>query len=156
MARTWRQATEALRVKAQDHLDNGRSLSAQAFITAADHLDEVDHILDEKTEIVRRFTVGRGVEEYSLASGPPIGDSLSSEYWIWSNEHGAWWGPAKLGYTRLLHEAGRYQKFMVDEILAKCNLTVAPDAWPLEVAIPVTNGFMTAKAQAIMEAIDEE
>ncbi len=31
-----------------------------------------------------------------------------AEALIWSNEHGAWWAPDGLGYTRVIEEAGRY------------------------------------------------
>lgn len=27
---------------------------------------------------------------------------------IWSNEHGAWWGPGEVGYTSVIEAAGRY------------------------------------------------
>lgn len=29
-------------------------------------------------------------------------------YLIWSNEHRAWWGPARQGYKRRVGDAGRY------------------------------------------------
>lgn len=31
-------------------------------------------------------------------------------YYIWSNEHGAWWMPGKWGYTNDLSEAGVYNR----------------------------------------------
>ncbi len=79
-----------------------------------------------------------------------------AEYWIWSNQHGAWWAPAKRGYTNLLHEAGRYPEYMVTEILAQCNLTIAPTAWPDEVAIEVTNNYLPAKARELIDSLDIE
>ena len=32
------------------------------------------------------------------------------KYLIWSNQHGAFWGPNENGYTKDIHEAGRYSK----------------------------------------------
>lgn len=31
-------------------------------------------------------------------------------YYIWSNEHKAWWKPNQLGYTIILNEAGKYTR----------------------------------------------
>jgi hypothetical protein len=33
---------------------------------------------------------------------------MSEPYLIWSNEHGAWWGPNTVGYVRRIEHAGRY------------------------------------------------
>jgi len=35
-------------------------------------------------------------------------DHRKLTYYIWSWEHQAWWRPAKAGYTRRAHEAGKY------------------------------------------------
>lgn len=32
------------------------------------------------------------------------------KFLIWSNEHGAWWGPDRCGYVRSLGKAGRYSE----------------------------------------------
>ena len=40
------------------------------------------------------------------------------KFLIWSNEHGAWWRPNRLGYTLLLHEAGRYDAVEAGLIVA--------------------------------------
>ena len=33
-----------------------------------------------------------------------------AEYVVWSNEHSAWWGPNRAGYTTHLSVAGRYTR----------------------------------------------
>jgi hypothetical protein len=37
-------------------------------------------------------------------------------YLIWSNEHGAWWGPGRRGYVRRIENAGRYSHAQAIEI----------------------------------------
>jgi hypothetical protein len=74
-----------------------------------------------------------------------------TEYWIWSNEHQAWWKPAERGYTGLLHEAGRYHKSVVDRILRHANIVVDEEDFPNVVAIPVTNNYMTGRSLSILE-----
>jgi hypothetical protein len=32
------------------------------------------------------------------------------KYLVWSNEHSAWWGPDRCGYTRIIDNAGRYDR----------------------------------------------
>ena len=73
-----------------------------------------------------------------------------SEYWIWSNEHQAWWRPNERGYTGLLHEAGRYHRSRVDQILKQANLVVDEYDFPNEVAIPVTNDYLTKRSLDIL------
>lgn len=41
---------------------------------------------------------------------------------IWSIEHDAWWAPARLGYTRLLDDAGSYSDAESREIVARANV----------------------------------
>jgi hypothetical protein len=40
---------------------------------------------------------------------------------IWSEEHGAWWAPNELGYTRELAHAGRYSERRAKELVAAAN-----------------------------------
>jgi hypothetical protein len=42
-------------------------------------------------------------------------------YVIWSEEHGAWWGPGRHGYTRSLKAAGRYGEAEAREIVRQAN-----------------------------------
>jgi len=41
-----------------------------------------------------------------------------SDYLIWSNEHGAWWGPARTGYVQRIENAGHYT---YDQALEICT-----------------------------------
>lgn len=41
----------------------------------------------------------------------------TSDYLVWSNEHGCWWGPNRAGYSRALKDAGVYSR---DEALRIC------------------------------------
>jgi len=75
---------------------------------------------------------------------------VSESYWIWSNEHQAWWAPHENGYTGLLHEAGRYHKSIVDRILERANIAVDEEEFPNEVAIPVTNDYLTKRSLSIL------
>lgn len=53
------------------------------------------------------------------------------KYWlIWSMEHGAFWGPERLGYRRCADGAGRYSFAEMQEIIAQANL-VAPCEIPV-------------------------
>ena len=40
---------------------------------------------------------------------------------VWSNEHGAWWGPGGCGYTRIIERAGRYGIKEADQICNDAN-----------------------------------
>jgi hypothetical protein len=33
---------------------------------------------------------------------------MAELYLVWSNEHGAWWGPARTGYVQRIENAGTY------------------------------------------------
>lgn len=44
--------------------------------------------------------------------------SSVNAYVIWSNEHGAWWGPKRAGYVARLTDAGKYAR---DEALTLCT-----------------------------------
>lgn len=44
-------------------------------------------------------------------------------FWIWSQEHSAWWLQNRYGYTNDLLAAGRFTVTETAEILAKANLT---------------------------------
>lgn len=35
---------------------------------------------------------------------------MSDSWVVWSEEHGGWWMPDALGYTRYLRDAGRYSE----------------------------------------------
>jgi hypothetical protein len=42
-----------------------------------------------------------------------------NDYLIWSNEHGAWWGPGRMGYVKRVADAGRYSPREALEICIK-------------------------------------
>ena len=44
---------------------------------------------------------------------------MDRDYLVWSNEHGAWWGPGRHGYRKRLSEAGRYTQAEALEISAQ-------------------------------------
>ena len=44
--------------------------------------------------------------------------SLRDLYFIWSNEHNAWWAPAQMGYSPGLLGAGEYTR---EEAMAICR-----------------------------------
>jgi hypothetical protein len=48
--------------------------------------------------------------------------SDSELFLIWSNEHGAWWGPAACGYVRRIADAGRYSHAQALDI---CTMAMA-------------------------------
>lgn len=60
---------------------------------------------------------------------------------IWSNEHGAWWGPNSNGYTRLFSKAGRYTEKQAKDITKNANIFF--DKEPNEVALCVSNEYTT-------------
>lgn len=45
-----------------------------------------------------------------LRRGVPGSPVEPFDYVIWSNEHGAWWKPARCGYTKEIRRAGWYQR----------------------------------------------
>ena len=51
------------------------------------------------------------------------------KYWIWSNEHGAWWGPNHRGYVRSLAEAGVYDFSDAVQIVMDANIAQAELSW---------------------------
>jgi hypothetical protein len=61
-----------------------------------------------------------------------------AEYdWIvWSEEHGAWRGPGRIGYTRSLHAAARFTEKGAREIEANANRHRRPGSPPNEIAMP--------------------
>jgi hypothetical protein len=58
---------------------------------------------------------------------------------VWSEEHGAWWGPGWHGYVPSLAAAGRYDKAEALDIMERANRylpegriheVAMPDPWP--------------------------
>lgn len=64
------------------------------------------------------------------------------KFWIWSQEHGAWWPQNQNGYTKDLYSAGRFSVKETAEILERCNvLHRHAGKAPNEVAIHATIEF---------------
>lgn len=47
---------------------------------------------------------------------------MTEKYLVWSNQHGAWWGPNERGYTTVYEFAGRYTKEQAERIVNKSTL----------------------------------
>lgn len=41
---------------------------------------------------------------------------------VWSNQHAAWWRPARRGYTTIIEEAGRYDRGEAEAIVKDATL----------------------------------
>jgi len=50
-----------------------------------------------------------------------MSESPFRPFLIWSQEHGAWWKPGRMGYTRSIREAGRYSLAAATEIVENAN-----------------------------------
>lgn len=64
---------------------------------------------------------------------------MSADWVIWSEEHGAWWMAASMGYTPSLRDAGRYSESQAKLIedranrylpAGRINEVAMPDPWP--------------------------
>jgi len=111
--------------------------------------------------LLRRFDSDSGVALFIAARNlrvelPPdlcgelpdcaVGDPHVTEphdWVIWSEEHGAWWGPGGHGYTFSLRQAGRYSRQQAERIVENANRylrqgarneVALPDPWPKEAA----------------------
>lgn len=56
-------------------------------------------------------------------------------YLIWSNEHGRWWKPGRMGCTAIIGEAGRYSREEAEQICTEANQYRAEVAAPNEVMV---------------------
>ncbi len=61
--------------------------------------------------------------------------SVAEIYLIWSNEHRAWWGPGRHGYTTNTDMAGRYSEVEATEIVLNANRYQKPDLPPNEIMV---------------------
>jgi hypothetical protein len=62
---------------------------------------------------------------------------MGGEYFIWSNEHRAFWRPNSCGYTRNLYEAGHYSR--ADALALCCGPERVTDGIPDEIPVRVTD-----------------
>ncbi len=58
-----------------------------------------------------------------------------TDWVIWSEEHAAWWGPERRGYTDSLAQAGRYPQEEALTIVAVANFYCQTGTWK-ECAFP--------------------
>lgn len=74
------------------------------------------------------------------ATGPDIADADPSEgesaFLIYSHEHGAWWKPARWGYTGAQAEAGRYSEDEARGICERAAYGWREGQLPPEVMVP--------------------
>jgi hypothetical protein len=64
--------------------------------------------------------------------------SVENLWFIWSNEHKAWWGSCHRGYTADVMVAGTYTTNEALEICKGSNIAVATDEVPNETMLPVS------------------
>jgi hypothetical protein len=76
--------------------DPDRGLTAFAYTP--------DGRMPQPSELTRRFV--QALDAAEAASGPRMVEV--PEWLVWSHQHGAWWGPRRIGYTHDLAKAGRY------------------------------------------------
>lgn len=50
-----------------------------------------------------------------------------ARFLVWSNEHGSWWRPGHMGYTRIIAQAGRYSRIEAECICHYANHCLKPD-----------------------------
>jgi len=67
-----------------------------------------------------------------------MSEPILDPYVVWSNEHRAYWGPGRVGYTRSFNAAGRYSQEVAFEICRTSLPTAAHigmvDALPIRVS----------------------
>lgn len=52
----------------------------------------------------------RAVADWTRPAGSSPTTTDGEKYLVWSNEHSAWWGRERCGYTRIIANAGRYNR----------------------------------------------
>lgn len=62
-------------------------------------------------------------------------------YVIWSNEHSAWWGPNRHGYTTVLSGAGYYSRAAAISIARDARGGWRKGENPPEIAIPLPDAI---------------
>jgi len=62
---------------------------------------------------------------------------FSENMWlVWSNEHNAYWKPARRGYTKDKDAAGRYSTAAATEICDNANQFIPENRIPNEIMVP--------------------
>lgn len=57
------------------------------------------------------------------------------KWYVWSNEHTAWWSPAGTGYTQNFREAGAYLYEEALKIVTDANAALKEGAIPNEIML---------------------
>lgn len=63
------------------------------------------------------------------------------EYFVWSHEHSAWWGPGRNGYTPDVTKAGIYTREVALEICVNARGGWKPGTPPNEIPVRVVDQF---------------
>jgi hypothetical protein len=61
---------------------------------------------------------------------------MATKWLIWSVEHGRWWQPNEMGYTKFKSEAGIYSFKVASDICAKANAHLDDEGVPQETMLP--------------------
>ena len=69
------------------------------------------------------------------------------KYLIWSFEHGAWWRPARAGYTKLIMQAGLYRHNEALDICRRANEYLPREQDPHEAMVPAPDWLILALAR---------
>ena len=88
-------------------------------LVASGYADRIPGLEDGVT-VLTATDSGRARREQLLLENGII-PKPPRDYLIWSNEHGAWWGPGERGYVREIARAGRYSKEGAEMICRRAN-----------------------------------
>lgn len=72
---------------------------------------------------------------------------LEPEYLVWSNEHGAWWGPNSCGYSTSIERAGRYPRSEALKIAKGARNGWSEYGLPDEIAVPLDDALFCVPAR---------
>lgn len=72
------------------------------------------------------------------------------EYWIWNNVTRGWLSRPPDVYTSQLHMAGRFAESIAEGFVKEANAVLGDTDAPIEVMIPVHNGYLSAQAQRLV------
>ncbi len=77
------------------------------------------------------------------------------KFYIWSNEHQAWWKAYSWGYTKLISQAGVYDEETALEIIENANIRLKEDGVPNETLVPATQRYSARSSSPLTTFIDE-
>lgn len=95
-----------------------------------------------------------GYEPTKPASLSPSGEGVEAPWLVWSNEHRAFWGPNRCGYTGLIERAGRYSQAEAEAICRsacpRANSTIH-EGTPPEICMPAPEALAALSRIDIVE-----